>query len=114
MLNRHVKVTDELYDQLLSVSVREHPQLQELRERTATMPMGAMQVAPEEGQFLQWLVSTLNVRRAVEVGVFTGYSALAYLGPSRGHYYEALLTLLRRGGVIAVDNVFWSGRVAMA
>jgi predicted O-methyltransferase YrrM len=35
------------------------------------------QVSPEEGQFLAWLVETLNVRRAIEVGVFTGYSSIA-------------------------------------
>jgi predicted O-methyltransferase YrrM len=177
MSNRTITLNDALYEYMLSVSLRESAVLKELRERTARLPHAMMQISPEQGQFMQWLVSTLQARRAIEVGVFTGYSALVTalalpadgelialdvsaeytdiakpfwkragvedrirlrLGPALDslhgmlasgeagkfdfafidadkenyeHYYEALLQLLRTGGVIAIDNVLWSGRV---
>ncbi len=51
--------------------------LAELRAETeAALPIGArMLVPPEQGQFMGWLVESLGVRRAIEVGVFTGYSS---------------------------------------
>jgi predicted O-methyltransferase YrrM len=131
-----------------------------------------MQVAPEQGQFLQLLVKLTGARRCLEIGTFTGYSALAMalalprdgkivccdlsadwtaiarrywkrarvekkidlrLGPAlatlkglRGRfdiafidadkanyqrYYERCLKLLRRGGLILIDNTLWYGRV---
>lgn len=177
MSNRTLTLDDALYDYLLSVSLRELPVLKELRERTAQLPMAQMQISPEQGQFMQWLVTMLGARRTLEIGVFTGYSTLVtalalpadglvvacdisaeytaiakeywqragvstriqlHLQPaletlkqllSNGeansfdfafidadkenyqHYYEAVLQLLRPGGVIAVDNVLWDGRV---
>jgi caffeoyl-CoA O-methyltransferase len=176
-MNRSIALSDELYSYLLSVSLREASVLKELRERTAQLPNAVMQISPEQGQFMQWLVGTMRARRTIEVGVFTGYSALVTalalpadgelialdvsaeytdiakpfwkragvenrirlrLGPALSslhaiiaegrvgefdfafidadkenyeHYYEALLQLVRTGGVIAVDNVLWSGRV---
>ena len=137
-----------------------------------------MQIGPDQGLFLGLLVRMLDARRVVEVGTFTGYSAMAMaralppggrvlccdvseeytaiarrywkeagvadrielrLGPASATlarlleeegpgsqdlafidadktgydaYYEACLRLLRPGGVIAIDNVLWSGRVA--
>lgn len=169
---------DRLYDYLLKVSLREAPILARLREETARHPMAQMQIAPEQGQFIQWLLKLMGARRGIEVGVFTGYSALCaalamgedgqllacdvseeytavaqrywaeagvagridlQLAPALqtldaelvagrdGHYdyafidadkpcyadyYEHCLQLLRPGGVILVDNVLWSGRVA--
>ncbi len=70
-------IPDTLYDYLLSVSLREHPVLLELRDATESMAEAAMQIAPEQGQFMQLLVRLIGARRALEVGVFTGYSALA-------------------------------------
>ena len=35
-----------------------------------------LQVSPEQGRFLSWLVGALSVKHAIEVGVFTGYSAV--------------------------------------
>jgi predicted O-methyltransferase YrrM len=58
------------------VAVREPPLLQRLREETASLPLARMQIAAEEGQFLDLLVRLSGARRCVEVGVFTGYSAL--------------------------------------
>jgi O-methyltransferase len=51
--------------------------LQELREETASLPMGAaMQVSAEEGQLLAFLVRLTRARKVLEIGTFTGYSAL--------------------------------------
>lgn len=58
--------------------VHEAGPLTALRERTfAEVEMSRMQISPEQGSFMAWLVRTLGVRRAIEVGTFTGYSALA-------------------------------------
>lgn len=177
MSNRTIQLNDELYAYLLKSSVHEPAILKELRERTAPLPAARMQISPEQGQFLYWLLQTLGARRTLEVGVFTGYSSLitAMALPATGKiiacdiseeytaiarefwqkanvaeridlhlrpaqetldnllqngqqeqfdfafidadkegydgYYEAILQLLRCGGVIAVDNVLWSGRV---
>ena len=76
MANRTTALTDRLYDYLIEVSVREPPLLRELREETATLPMAMMQIGPEQGQFMRLLIELIGARRAVEVGTFTGYSAL--------------------------------------
>ena len=149
-----------------------------LRRETRAHPRAGMQIGPDQGLLLGFLVRLLGARRVVEVGTFTGYSALAMamalppggrvlccdiseeytsvarrywqeagvadridlrLGPAESTlatllevegpgsqdlafidadksgydaYYEACLRLLRPGGVIALDNVLWSGRVA--
>jgi predicted O-methyltransferase YrrM len=159
-------------------SLREHLAQTALRDATRNHPRAVMQISPEQGQFMALLVKMLGVKRAIEVGVFTGYSALSvalamprdgYLlacdiseeftnvgkpywqqagvadridlriapatetldarlaageagtydfafidadKPNYDHYYERLLKLLRVGGVIAIDNVLWSGLVA--
>jgi len=166
-----------LQNYLLSVSVHEPDVLKRLREETASNPLAGMQITPDVGQFLQFLVHALGIRRILEVGVFTGYSstAMALALPDDGriiacdvnkewtsvarrywaeagvankidlrlapalhtldallaeghtgtfdfvfidadksnywHYYARALQLLRQGGVIAVDNVLWHGRV---
>lgn len=178
MSNRTFTLTDSLYEYVLSVSLRESEVLARLRRETAAEPMARMQIAPEQGQFMALLVRLMGARRCLEIGVFTGYSALAvaealpedgmivacdispewtavarryweeagvagkidlHLAPAertldallaqgqegsfdfafidadkqgyRG-YFERCLRLLRPGGLIAVDNVLWSGRVA--
>jgi len=55
----------------------EHPALQRCREDTANLPMSQMQISAEQGVFLQTIAHMLNAKRTFEVGVFTGYSALA-------------------------------------
>jgi caffeoyl-CoA O-methyltransferase len=62
---------------MLSVSLRESDVMRQLREATAEHPKSQMQIAPEQAQFFQWLVRLMDARRTLEVGVFTGYSALA-------------------------------------
>ncbi|MEN3366700.1 MAG: hypothetical protein V7606_3974 [Burkholderiales bacterium] len=169
---------DALYRYLLRVSLREHPVMTQLRAITHSHPHAAMQISPEQGQLMALLVNLIGARRTLEIGVFTGYSALAvalalppdgrvvacdvdeectavartywkkagvdhkvdlHLAPAvdtldallaggqagcfdfafidadkTGYdaYYERCLTLLRRGGLIAIDNALWGGRVA--
>ena len=178
MSRRTLQVDDALYQYVIDRSIREHPAQAALRAATAAHPHAGMQISPEQGQFMALLVKLLGVRRAIEVGVFTGYSALTValalpddgtllacdisdeytrvgrpyweqagvahkielrLAPARttleaclfageaGHYdfafidadkagydayYECCLQLLRTGGLIAIDNTLWSGKVA--
>lgn len=80
-------ISDELYRYILSVSLRDDELLARLRTETAAMPMAAMQIAPDQGQLLAFLVRLIGARRAIEVGVFTGYSSLciARALPPDGH-----------------------------
>jgi predicted O-methyltransferase YrrM len=75
--NRTLSLDDRLYDYLLGKSLREPAALAALRAETASHPRINMQIAPEQGQFMQMLVRLIGARRAIEVGVFTGYSSLA-------------------------------------
>jgi caffeoyl-CoA O-methyltransferase len=178
MSRRTLTVDDALHAYVIAHGVREHPELAALREATARHPQAQMQISPEQGQLMQILVRLLGARQTIEIGVFTGYSALAValalpddgrllacdvsdeftrigrpywrragvehkielvLEPAvntldarlaAGHagrydfafidadksnyaaYYERCLQLLRTGGLIAIDNTLWSGRVA--
>jgi len=87
MSNRTLALNDRLYDYLLGHSLRESPALAKLRAETASHPRVNMQIAPEQGQFMQMLVRLTKTRRAIEVGVFTGYSSLAVALalPADGH-----------------------------
>lgn len=77
MSNRSIGLKPELYDYLLSASVREPAELARLRAETAGHPQVNMQIAPEQGQFMALLVKLMGAKRCIEVGVFTGYSSLA-------------------------------------
>lgn len=77
MSNRTIDLSDDLYDYLLQVSLREPPPLARLREATKTVPFAAMQISPEQGQFMRLLVELIGARRTLEVGTYTGYSALS-------------------------------------
>jgi caffeoyl-CoA O-methyltransferase len=77
MSTRSLNLTDDLYAYLLDNSLRESDLLRRLREETAKMPWGGMQIAPEQGQFMALLVRLMAARRCIEIGTFTGYSALA-------------------------------------
>jgi predicted O-methyltransferase YrrM len=76
MTNRTLNLDDELYDYLLAVSLRETPLQCQLREETAGLPVARWQIAPEQGQFMAMLVKLTGARRLLEIGTFTGYSAL--------------------------------------
>jgi predicted O-methyltransferase YrrM len=178
MSTKTITLTESLHHYLLSVSLREPPILARLREETARHPLANLQIAPEQGQFMALLVQLMEVKKCLELGVFTGYSALsvALALPPGGkliacdvneewtsmawrywqeagvahkialriapaletldkllangeagsfdfvfidadkenyaNYYERSLELVRHGGLIIIDNVLWSGRVA--
>ncbi|BAO63890.1 class I SAM-dependent methyltransferase [Pseudomonas protegens] len=76
MTARTLNLDDALYHYLLDVSLRETPLLRRLRDETQALPTARWQVAPEQGQFLALLVKLTGARRVLEVGTFTGYSAL--------------------------------------
>ena len=77
MSNRTLNLTDRLYDYVLAVSLREPPLLARLREETAELPDAEMQISPEQGQLMAFLAELIEARRCLEVGTYTGYSALS-------------------------------------
>lgn len=167
-----------LRNYLLDVSLREPEVLERLREETAKDKWARMQISPEQGQFMTMLAKLIGARNTLEVGTYTGYSAIAvalalppggkviamdvdeessatarryfalaevadlvdlrvapaletldallasgkagtfdmaFIDADKENYlayYERCLQLLRTGGLILVDNVLWSGRVA--
>lgn len=178
MSNKTLNLTPSLYDYMLSVSLREFPILKALREETAKLPSSVMQISPEQGQFMAFLIRLMGAKKTLEIGVYTGYSSLAValalpdngqiiacdistetsaiakrfwikagveqkidlkLAPALetldqlieqggsntfdfvfidadkfnyANYYERSLSLARPGGLILIDNVLWSGKVA--
>ena len=76
MSARLTALTEALYDYLLAHGVRESAVMRGLREETARHEMAMMQISPEQGALMALLVQTIGAKRALEVGVFTGYSAL--------------------------------------
>jgi len=76
MSSSTLQLNEKVHDYLLGHSLRESTACQQLREETRPMKMGMMQVSPEQGQFMAFLVELTGTRKAVEVGTFTGYSAL--------------------------------------
>jgi predicted O-methyltransferase YrrM len=77
MSSRTLNLDDTLYDYILAHSLREHPAQTALREATRTHRHAIMQISPEQGQFMALLAKLIGARRAIEIGVFTGYSALS-------------------------------------
>lgn len=76
-MGRFVKATDTLMAYLSEKGARETAAQVKCREETAKMPMAMMQIAPEQGAFLQVLVKLTGAKKYVEIGTFTGYSALS-------------------------------------
>ena len=76
MASRTINLNERVYDYLVAQSVRDQPVLKALRAETAKLPMSMMQISPEQGQFMALLVQLIGARRTIEVGTFTGYSAL--------------------------------------
>ena len=76
MSSRNNNISDELNDYILANSLRDRPELKALRDVTADMPNAGMQISPDQGQLMALLVKATGARKAIEVGTFTGYSAL--------------------------------------
>jgi O-methyltransferase len=77
MTRASIALDKTLLDYIVQHCPPEHPELKILREKTRDMPRGRMQVAPEQGHFLAFLVKLAQARRILEVGTFTGYSSLS-------------------------------------
>ena len=91
-------ITPAIHDYLLSVSLREHPMLTQLRDETGKMPAAQMQISPEQGQFMQLLLRLMGAKYTLEIGTFTGYSTLC-----------TALALPADGKIIACDiNQAWT------
>jgi len=178
MSSRRLVVTDDIHQYIIDHSLREPEVLARLRTETSRQPHAIMQIGPEQGQLMALLAKLVNAKRCIEIGVFTGYSALvvalalpddgrivacdvneewtsigrrywkeagvdhkidlrlqpalrtldsliaagesgsydyAFIDadkPNYDAYYERVLQLLRPGGLILIDNVLWSGKVA--
>jgi predicted O-methyltransferase YrrM len=98
MSRKTLSLDERLNNYLFAAGVREPELARTLREETATHPESNMQIAPEQGQFLDFLIRSLGVRRAIEVGTYTGYSALI-----------TALALPADGELIACDiNAEWT------
>ncbi len=91
--SKSLNLDSSLYDYLLNNSLREPDILAQLRAETAKLPMSRMQIAPEQGQFMALLIKLIGAKKTLEVGVFTGYSALV-----------VALALPEDGRVIACDR----------
>ena len=77
MSGKTLNLSDELYDYLLSVSVREPDLLTRLRAETAKDDLTRrMQITPDQGRFMAFIAELINAKRAIEIGVSTGYSSL--------------------------------------
>lgn len=77
MSNRTLQLSDSLYEYLLASNPQESLVLEELRAVTEKDDMSRMQIAPEQGHFLHFLVKLIGARRVIEVGTYTGYSSIA-------------------------------------
>ncbi|MBG56175.1 MAG: SAM-dependent methyltransferase [Deltaproteobacteria bacterium] len=76
MSSRNAFIEESIYNYLLENSLRELPVLKKLREETQKMPLGRMQISPDQGQLMAMLVRLILPKKIVEVGTFTGYSSL--------------------------------------
>ena len=92
MSNQTIQLNQELYEYLLSVSLRESQVLKNLRVATAALSGANMQIAPEQGQFMALLVKIIGAKRLIEIGTYTGYSTLV------------CALALSDGKIIAIDS----------
>ncbi|HUC61610.1 MAG TPA: class I SAM-dependent methyltransferase [Alphaproteobacteria bacterium] len=77
MPERVLGLNEKLYAYLIENSLRDDPVLRDLRAETARLPMGEMQISPEQGQLMALLAQAIQARRCIEIGTFTGYSSIS-------------------------------------
>ena len=178
-MSRSIIQVDDRLEHYLEAVNRPETQVQKtLRDHTASMPNAQMQIGANQGSFMAFLIGLTGTRNAIEIGTFTGYSALTVaaalpadgklvccdvsaewtsigqtawraagigdrielrIGPAADtidqmiangqagqfdfafidadkdnydRYYEQCLILVRKGGLIAIDNMLWDGAVA--
>ena len=92
MSSRNTYIEESIYSYLLENSLRELPVLKKLREETQKMPLGRMQISPDQGQLMSMLVQLIVPNKIIEVGTFTGYSSLVMA-----------LALPENGKIVACD-----------
>jgi predicted O-methyltransferase YrrM len=98
MAKRTRLLDDDAYEYLLACSLREPAVLSRLREATAALPESQMQIGPDQGQLMALLVRLIGARQCIEIGTYTGYSALA-----------VALALPADGRLVACDvNAEWT------
>jgi predicted O-methyltransferase YrrM len=76
-MSKATPIDARLYTYMLAHEPPEHEELRALREYTERLPNGRMQITPEQGHLLALLIRLIGARRVLEIGTFTGYSALA-------------------------------------
>ncbi len=105
MQSRNQGLTAPLFEYIRSVSLREPDILKRLRESTADAPYVEWQIAPEQGQFLAFLIEMMGARRVLEIGTFMGYSslAMALAMPEDG----VLITCDLTGQFVPLGQPFW-------
>ncbi len=77
MVSRNLQMTAALEDYLLRTDVHEPEVLRQLRQETATLPGAQMQIGPDQGKLMRWLVELIGAKACLEIGVFTGYSSIS-------------------------------------
>jgi len=77
MTPRTLGLTDPLHHYVTQVGIREPEELKLVREETLRLPGAHMLLAPEQAQFMALLARLIDVRHYIEIGTYTGYSALA-------------------------------------
>jgi caffeoyl-CoA O-methyltransferase len=77
MSNTSINLTPMLYEYYQRESTREPDLLKLLRAETERQFGSTMQISPEQGQLMQWLIKLTKAKRTLDIGTFTGYSALA-------------------------------------
>lgn len=70
-------LTSDLHDYLIRVSLRENSIMKALRQETAALPGNLMMISPEQGQLLALLATLINAKNTIDIGTYTGYSALS-------------------------------------
>ncbi len=80
-------LTPEIHEYVVAHGTPPDAVQQALIDETAELPMAMMQISPEQGAFMTLFTRAIGAKQAVEVGTFTGYSAIAIARglPDDGH-----------------------------